>query len=143
MFYLLDGREHFYQWDKDRKIVLSDTTVTEVHYCNKTGDCSLVCAVYEMDGLHVADVPNVLLTTAWDIRVYAYCADYTKVEKRFKVAARSKPDDYIYTETEIYTVDKAAEKAAEKAVVVAVDNAMPQIVDAVISALPNGDEVSY
>jgi hypothetical protein len=43
----------------------------------------------------------VLLQTAWDIRVYGFTGDYTKVEKRFKVVARTKPTDYVYTETDI------------------------------------------
>jgi hypothetical protein len=97
MFRIADGREHFYQWDIDRQIQVEDSSIKELHFCNKTDTCSLVVKV--VDG--VANVPNVLLQTAWDIRVYGYTGDYTKVEKRFKVVARTKPTDYVYTETEI------------------------------------------
>lgn len=102
MFKIYDGRNEFYQWDLGRKLILSDPTVEEVHFCNKTSDCSLVVAVYDEDGLRLADVPNILLQTDWPINVYAYCGDgYTKTSDTFKVARRSRPDDYVYTETQV------------------------------------------
>lgn len=107
MFRIEDGRNEFYQWDLDRKIIIDDPTVTEVHFCNKTSDCSLVVEVYEKDGLRLANVPNILLQTDWPIRVYGYCGScYTKQSATFKVIARTKPADYIYTETEVKTWDK-------------------------------------
>ena len=106
MFRIADGRECFYQWDLDREIIVEDATTDEIHFCNKTGECSLVVEVYEEDGVRKAKVPNILLQTDWDIRVYGYCGgSYTKQEARFKVASRSKPADYIYTETEIKNYD--------------------------------------
>lgn len=104
MFNIVDGREHFYQWDINRQIQVEDSSIKEVHFCNKTDTCSLVVKV--VDG--VANVPNVLLQTAWDIRVYGYTGNYTKVEKRFKVVARTKPTDYVYTETEVKNYDELA-----------------------------------
>lgn len=104
MFKIYDGRKEFYQWDLDRKLIVSDPTINEVHFCNKTDDCSLVCEVYEEDGLHLVNVPNLLLQSAWPIRVYGYCGNcYTKQYDLFKVNTRSKPADYMYTETEIKT----------------------------------------
>lgn len=101
MFTIQDGRERFYQWDIDRKLIVDDTSINEVHYCNRTGDCSLVCEVFEENGQRVVDVPNILLQTAWRIRVYAYDSKYTKHEELFDVNPRTKPADYIYTETEL------------------------------------------
>ena len=101
MIRIYNGREHFYQWDSNQKVIIDEPTATEVHYCNRTDDCSLVCEIYEEGGLRVANVPNILLQNDWDIRVYIYCSDYTKIEKRFSVVRRSKPADYVYTETEL------------------------------------------
>lgn len=102
MFRLLNDRASFYQWDLEQKLIVEDSSVDEVHFCNKTDDCSLVCEVYEQDGKRLVNVPNILLTEAWDIRAYAYCNDcYTKQSERFKVIARTKPADYVYTETEV------------------------------------------
>lgn len=111
MFKLLDGREHLWQWDLDRQIAVSDSTVTEVHFCNKTNDCSLVVKV--VDG--IANIPNILLQQPFDIRVYAYCDCYTKVEATFKVKARTQPSDYVYTETDVIRWETIADNA-EKAV---------------------------
>lgn len=106
MFQLADGRECFYQWDIDRYIIVTDRSISEVHFCNKTDDCSLVVEV--IDGY--AEVPNILLQSDFPIRVYAYCLGYTKVEKTFKVQPRTKPSDYIYTETEVKTYNAMERK---------------------------------
>ena len=101
MFKIQDGRNKFFQWDLDRKLIIEDATVSQVHYCNKTGDCSLVCEVYEENSQRVADVPNILLQSDWRINVYAYDKNHTKHNAVFQVVARTKPADYVYTETEI------------------------------------------
>ena len=113
MFKLFDGREHFFQWDLDRKLIVSDATITQVHFCNRTDDCSLVCETYEIDGTTVVDVPNILLQTAWRIRAYAYRDNYTKVEECFEVIPRTKPADYVYTETEVLNYNTLLERINE------------------------------
>ena len=98
MFTLEDGREQLYQWDLDRRIIVNDSKICEVHFCNRTSDCSLVVEV--IDGY--ANIPNILLQDARPIRAYAYCDDkYTLTEQQFTVKTRTKPADYVYTETEI------------------------------------------
>ena len=99
MFTIQDGREHFYQWDTDRKLIVEDKSITQVHFCNRTDSCSLVVEV--KDGL--AEVPNVLLQTDWKINVYAYDGCHTKHSAVFNVVKRTKPADYVYTETEVKT----------------------------------------
>lgn len=106
MFSIYDGRSEFYQWDIDRKIIVNDKTINQVHFCNRTDDCSLVCEVYELDGLRVADVPNILLQNDWRINVYGYDVNYTKHSQCFKVKTRTKPASYAYTETEIKTWER-------------------------------------
>ena len=113
MFKIYDGRSQFYQWDIDRKLIVEDATINEVHFCNRTDDCSLICEVYELDGLRVANVPNILLQDNWRINVYAYDTNYTKHCEVFEVVKRSKPADYIYTETEIKNYDDLAARVDE------------------------------
>lgn len=105
MFKIYDGREKFYQWDTERQLIIDDKEVREVHFCNRTDDCSLVVTTYEKDGLLLADVPNILLQNDWCINVYACGAHYTKYNAKFEVVKRSKPDDYIYNETELKTTE--------------------------------------
>lgn len=97
LFRIADGRTWFYQWDLSQKIYVNDPDINEVHFCNGTSDCSLVVKVHE--GL--AEVPNILLQMARNIKVYAVNVDHTCGVRIFEVRARSKPADYVYTETEI------------------------------------------
>lgn len=110
MFRILDGREQFYQWDTGRKVIVEDVSITQVHFCNRTDECSLICEVYELEGLRVADVPNILLQEDWRINVYAYDTNYTKHCDVFEVVKRSKPADYIYTETETLNFNTLLER---------------------------------
>lgn len=101
MFTIYDGRDYFYQWDLDRKLIVKNPDIKEVHFCNRTDDCSLVCEVFEENGQRLVNVPNILLQTDWRIRAYAYDGNCTKYEEIFNVKARTKPADYVYTEVEI------------------------------------------
>lgn len=108
MFTLQDGRTTLYQWDLDRYVIVEDKNICEVHFCNRTSDCSLVVEV--KDGL--APIPNILLQEARPIRVYAYCDDkYTLTEEQFTVKSRTRPDDYVYTETDVITVRDMVDRA--------------------------------
>lgn len=115
MFTIQDGRSKFYQWDKGRKLIVKDSTISEVHFSNGVVGCALVCETYTEDGKTFANVPNILLTSDLPVAVYAYSADYTKHSARFKVHSRPKPADYVYTETEIWTAEKAVAAALEEA----------------------------
>ena len=109
MFKLQDGREHLWQWDLDRKVIVEDPTIKEVHFSNRFDDCSLVVEV--KDGL--ADIPNILLQDNRPIRVYGYRDGYTLVEQHITVKARTKPTDYVYTETEIHRWEDLQSKIDE------------------------------
>ena len=119
MFKIYDGREHFYQWDLDRKLIVEDPSITEVHFCNRTDNCSLVCETYVEDGVTVVNVPNILLQTDWKIHVYAYDGKHTKHDECYEVKSRTKPSDYVYTETEVKNwedIEKVANEAQETAI---------------------------
>lgn len=113
MFKIYDGRDNFFQWDLNRKLIINDKTIEQVHYCNRTSDCSLVVDVYDLDGLRVADVPNILLQTSWPIRVFGYNDQHTKFCDDFRVYPRSKPADYVYTEEEVRVWDDLSERIDE------------------------------
>ena len=119
MFRIADGRECFYQWDLDRKVIVEDDSITEVHFCNRTDNCSLVVEVEELEifadakpisVLRTANVPNIILQNSFDIRVFGYDGKATLHEKTFKVKPRTQPADYIYTETQVRTYDELIAK---------------------------------
>jgi len=106
LFSIKGNKEHFWQWDLNQMLMVENEEINEVHFCNGTADCSLVCAINE--GL--VNVPNILLQTANDIKVYAVCGDSTIGEQLFKVRARTKPEDYVYTETEVLRYEDLEER---------------------------------
>ena len=111
MFKILDGRDELFQWDINRQIIVSDASIDAVHYSNRTDDSALVVEVKEKNGLRVADIPNILLQESWDINVYGYCdGHYTKQAARIKVNPRTKPESYVYTETEVLNYNTVMEK---------------------------------
>ena len=111
MFKILDGRDELFQWDINRQIIVSDASIDAVHYSNRTDNSALVVEVKEKNGLRVADIPNILLQESWDINVYGYCNGYyTKQAARIKVNPRTKPESYIYTETEVLNYNTVMEK---------------------------------
>lgn len=110
MFSLNDGRKELFQWDLDRVIIVSDGSIDEVHFANKTMSKSLSCKVYQEGERFLAKIPNILLQTHWDITAYGFDNNYTKHMKVFPVRKRPKPDEYIYTETDLYTVKDAVDE---------------------------------
>lgn len=109
MFSIYDGRSKFYQWDKDRKLIVDDPTITQVHFANCLCPNAQVSEVYDWiigmnTPVRVADVPNDLLTEYMDIRVWGYDGEMTRYDDLFEVVKRTKPSDYIYTPTEVLTL---------------------------------------
>ena len=87
------------QWDIDRKVIVTGFEGgAEVHFASPGDDHGAY--VVELTGGEAA-VPNILLTMAGVINVYVYPADRTVFAAALPVMAREKPDDYIYTETEV------------------------------------------
>ena len=99
----ISDKDYFYQWDSNLSIGVDDDDIKEVHFCNKTDDCSLVVEV--KDGR--VEIPNILLTQAMPIYIYPSDGEKTLFCKKFEVKPRSKPADYIYTETEVIEWEKA------------------------------------
>lgn len=114
MFEIVGGRKSFFQWDLNQKLAVFDDSITEVHFCNKSADCALVCEVYNDEGgARVVDVPNILLQANRCIRAYGVAADHTEHYARFEVISRSKPADYVYTETEVKTFSTLEQRMDE------------------------------
>ena len=114
MLTLNDGRKELYQWDTGR-IAKVEVDCDVVHFSNLKYGESL--AVEVKDG-EVA-IPNKLLMSGAQIYCWAFANDdsgaYTKNEQTLVVIKRPKPSDYVYTETEVLTVETAVNNALEKA----------------------------
>lgn len=118
------------QWDKDRKVIVTGLEGgAEVHFASPGDDHGAY--VVELTGGE-ATVPNILLTMAGVINVYVYPADRTVFAAALPVMAREKPDDYIYTETEVLSYKTLDEKIGDltKLTTAAKDNLVAAINEA-------------
>ena len=101
------------QWDLNRKVIVTGYDgVAEVHFASP-GDDHGAYVVELIDG--EAKIPNILLTMAGTINVYVYPADRTVFATTLWVMAREKPDDYVYTETEVLSYKTLDEKIGDLA----------------------------
>lgn len=109
------GRPYFWQWDLNQKLIVEDDcTCKEVHFCNRASKTSLVCLIEEVDGERIANVPNILLQTDGVITAYL-CSrtdggGETRLSRTFQVRPRTKPEPYVYTETEVLSYHSLAER---------------------------------
>lgn len=110
MFQIEDGRLVFYQWDLNRRVIVEDPKVTQVHFCNAAKEQTLTSEVYFDKGYRVADVPNILLQETRPIKAYAHDGSYTMHGEIYSVIPRAKPTEYIYTETEVKNWDEISSK---------------------------------
>lgn len=102
----LIGSTELWQWDTGRQIDCAGLQAgTKVQFAYSDTQ-TLSTAVKSVSGANVADVPNQMLLRSGALMVYAYVteadgASYTKYADRLNVQARPKPDDYVYTPTEV------------------------------------------
>lgn len=93
------GRE-LTQWDTDRYIEL-DEAVDEVHFANIYYDKALVVEPQN----NLAPIPNILLQYHAEISVYLVVhtdnGKRTIYHSKLGVKKRTRPSDYVYTETEV------------------------------------------
>ena len=116
MFYLNDGGKELWQWDTNRILVVEDSSIVEVHFANKSMSKSLVRQVKQEAENRVVSIPNILLQDFLDIKVYAFDGEATKHEKVFKVRKRPKPENYVYTETDVIRIETVVQNAIAEAV---------------------------
>ena len=111
-----NDRRYFYQWEINQRLIVS-ADCTEVHFENGTQENALPCEVFEENGVRMVNVPNILLQTAAELHCYAWDGAGTRVTAyvSFSVAARSKPADYVYEQTDVLTVETAVQEALREA----------------------------
>ena len=114
MLTLNDGRKELYQWDTGRTATI-DIECEAVHFANLKYGESLAVEVKAGE----VSIPNKLLTSGAPLYCWAFVKDesgaYTKKEQALDVVKRAKPSDYVYTETEVITIQTAVENALQEA----------------------------
>lgn len=114
MLQIYGNRDELFQWDVNQKVIADGLAIgDEIHCYNIKQSNALVTIAYMLDGVVVADIPNLLLQSSLPLSIYRYVSDedgqYTIDEHTFNVKQRPKPADYVYAETEVLdygTLDK-------------------------------------
>ena len=103
LFKIFDGRNYFWQWDTNQKLIVLDKTVDEVHFSNRDMTHAIPKdVVTEKDGKRVCYIPDVLLTLPKNLVASAYVTDdnanKTLRSVKFAVRQRPIPADYVTNE---------------------------------------------
>ena len=103
LFKIYDGRNYFWQWDTNQKLIVLDSTVDEVHFSNKDMNHAIskdVCI--DKDGTRICYIPDSLLTLPKNLVASAYVTDdnakKTLRSVKFAVRQRPIPNDYVASE---------------------------------------------
>lgn len=103
-----NDKKSFYQWETNRFLVDEDFKINqEVCFSSVKLRKALVVKTKLKNNKIVVEVPNLLLQDYHPIMVHWVIADengkYVTKEQEFQVLKRAKPEDYVYTETEIFS----------------------------------------
>lgn len=110
---MIKVQDKIYQWDTD--VAVSVNYPCEIQYAAIGSTETLIQEPQEVDGWFVGEIPNILLQEPVDIFIYTNGEDdmNTHESKRVSVIYRAKPDDYVYTETEVKDYDTLAAQLGE------------------------------
>lgn len=115
-----DQRKHFWQWDTGRKLKVTGLEEgSQIHFHREGMELPFTVLVYTVGSDLLCDVPDELLQQAKTFAAYIYVTDVngylTKASKTFVVEERPKPNNYVYTPTEIKTWEQLDSKIADEA----------------------------
>ena len=102
----LYGRELAWQWDTGQSVVVDGISAdARVHFAPADSQTAYVVATHASSGHTMADVPNILLQAGGLIRCWVSVDGETTAAATITVRPRPKPDDYVYTPTEVETIE--------------------------------------
>lgn len=114
MLKLDDGRKELYQWDVGVTATVLDNQITQVHFSNLSYGISYDVEVEDGKVL----IPPEVLQSGADVYCWAYVStdekSYTKKDIVFNVVKRPKPTGYIYTPTDIETLESIKAELLKK-----------------------------
>ena len=114
MFTLKKDIPQLYQWDSNVKLIVEDDRINQVQFSQRFSRTA-VCVKVENGECFI---PNELLQSYCDIFAYACIVDndgqVCEFSEMYTVFARPKPDNYIYTPTEIITFKRIEDELNKK-----------------------------
>lgn len=117
IFKIYDGRTHFLQWEKGRKLIVLDSSIQSVYFSNSNMNHSIKRDVYrEADGKRVCNVPDDLLKIPVNLVASAYRDDLMVKSVKFAVVKRPIPGDYVSDQRDIDAMQERRLEILESAI---------------------------
>lgn len=114
MFTLKKDVPQLYQWDSNVKLIVEDDRINQVQFSQRFSHTAACVKVENGECF----IPNEFLQSYYDIFAYACIVDndgqVCEFSEMFTVFARPKPDNYIYTPTEIITFKRIEDDLNKK-----------------------------
>ena len=114
MFKLKKDFPQLYQWDSNVKLIVEDDRINQVQFSQRFSRTAACVKVENRECF----IPNEFLQSYYDIFAYACIVDndgqVCEFSEMFTVFARPKPDNYIYTPTEIITFKRIEDELNKK-----------------------------
>ena len=114
MFTLKKDIPQLYQWDSNVKLIVEDDRINQVQFSQRFSRTAVCVKVENRECF----IPNEFLQSYYDIFAYACIVDndgqVCEFSEMFTVFARPKPDNYIYTPTEIITFKRIEDELNKK-----------------------------
>lgn len=114
MFTLKKDIPQLYQWDSNVKLIVEDDRINQVQFSQRFSRTAACVKVENRECF----IPNEFLQSYYDIFAYACIVDndgqVCEFSEMFTVFARPKPDNYIYTPTEILTFKRIEDELNKK-----------------------------
>lgn len=114
MFTLKKDIPQLYQWDSNVKLIVEDDRINQVQFSQRFSRTAACVKVENGECF----IPNEFLQSYYDIFAYACIVDndgqVCEFSELFTVFARPKPDNYIYTPTEIITFKRIEDELNKK-----------------------------
>lgn len=105
-----------YQWDINRQLLIDSADLGSdfvIHCCyTEDSNAPVVEPIFDGDKVLV-NIPNILLQRHGNLHIYVVVEGDTVYDTTFYVMARPKPDDYVYTETEILSYESLSKRMDE------------------------------
>lgn len=114
MFTLKKDIPQLYQWDSNVKLIVEDDRINQVQFSQRFNRTAACVKVENRECF----IPNEFLKSYYDIFAYACIVDndgqVCEFSEMFTVFSRPKPDNYVYTPTEIITLKRIEDELNKK-----------------------------
>lgn len=103
-----------WQWDTGRAVEVRSGTAERVHFARPDDEEALVVETVQEGGRKTAEIPTQLLSEPGTVTCWIWEDGRTTASLSIPVVARPRPSDWVYTPTQVETVESLKEWVEER-----------------------------